>query len=290
MTNLAGHPAEDGGLLEAERPNGKPIHQRITAGLMLPREHGAWAMLLMPFLLGTAAAGNPSLPGLLLFVAVLLLFTASRPMELLAQGGRDGAMPRLLAYGVAGAAAGVALLLAYGLWLLVSLGVAAGSVLGAQLLLRRRRLDRTWPARLASIAALSVAGPAAYYAGSAAIDSRALAVWIMAFLYSGASVFYVRLFYRQPERKNGGSTADGRSRAERQLAGYVVAAMTIVGGLGVAGVAPPLGTLSFVPLAVKAVLGCRWRETRPTLRQIGFAEMGHTALFLVLASATMLLW
>lgn len=290
MAKTANYLAEDGELTGVRKQSERPAHQKITTALMLPREHGAWAMLLMPYLLGTIAGRHLGLPSLLLLAAVLLLFTASRPLDLLMQGGRGGAAVHLAVYGLVGSAAGIALLLAYGLWLLVPLGLLAGTALASQLVLRRHRMDRTWPARLVSIAALSATGPAAYYVATGFLDARASAVWAMALLYSGASVFYVRLFYRPPTRNSGGSSADSREQAERQMAVYVLAATSAVGLLALLGFAPPLGVIVFVPLALKAAAGCRRRDSRPTLRQIGFAEMGHTALFLSLSSAAMWLW
>ncbi len=257
--------------------------------MMLPREHGAWAMLLMPYLLGVIAAGRVGWPSALLLVSVLLLFTASRPLEL-ARQGRSGSVPRLLAYGAVGGAAGVVLLLVYGRWMLVPIGVAAGAVLASQIFLRRRRLERTTLARLASVAALSATGPAACYATTGLLDARALAVWAMACLYSGASVFYVRLYYRPPDRQKQSSALASRLRAERLMAGYVIVAVGILVGLGVVGFAPPFGALTLLPMAIKAALAFRRRESRPTLRQIGLTEMGHSALFLALASAVMWMW
>ncbi len=288
MAEAASYSAEDDGPRELDRPISRPLYQSISLALMLPREHGAWAMLLMPFLLG-ATAGRARWPALLLLVSVLFLFTASRPMELALQG-RSGAMARVVAYAAVGSAAGSALLLVYGRWMLLPIGAAAGLVLSAQLILRRMRLDRTWPARLASIAALSATGPAAFYTATGTLDERALAVWALCFLYSGASVFYVRLFYHQPDKQKRKSPLESRLRAERQMIAYVAVAFGAAAALAVARLAPPLGLAALLPLALKVVLGCRRRDSRASLRQIGFAELGHSTLFLVLASVSMLVW
>src|SRR5512135_551492 len=102
MAKTAGYPAEEGGPQEVDRLTARPFHQSISLALMLPREHGAWAMLLMPFLLGTIAAGWAWWPSFLLLTSVLFLFTTSRPMDLALQG-RSGALVRVVAYGAAGA-------------------------------------------------------------------------------------------------------------------------------------------------------------------------------------------
>lgn len=289
MARIANCSAEEDGLHELDKPNARVVYQRMSSVLMLPREHGAWAMLLMPFLLGTIVAGRVEWTSLLLLVSILCLFTASRPLELALQG-RSGAWSRFVAYGVAGVMAGSTLLLAYGRWILVPIGVLAGIVLSSLVVLRRHRLDRTWPARISSIASLSATGPAAYYAATGVLDERAFAVWVLCLVQSAASVFYVRLFYHAPDRKKGTSLDGARRRAEQQMLAYVGTAFVVVAGLALMGFVPPLGLVALIPLGVKAIRGCLRRDSRPTLRQIGFAEMGHSALFLVLASAAIYLW
>lgn len=288
MARLVGHPAHGNRLTRVESAPSPAMARRVAAYLMLPREHGAWAMLLVPYILGTAAAGWPGWPSLLLIASVLLLFTASRPMELALQTHGAGAVARLAIYTALGVASGTGLLVVFGRWLLVPLAAFAGAVLAAQLLLRRRRVDRTWQVRLVSIAALSAAGPAAYYASSGAWDTRALAVWGLAFLHSGASVFHVRLYYRPPAGNR--SAVEDRMLAERRMIAYVVAAIAAVAGLALVGLFPPLGVVALLPLAVKTVVACRNRASRPTLKEIGAAEVAHSALFLLLAAVAMSFW
>jgi hypothetical protein len=247
-------------------------------------------MLLVPYLLGAAAAGWGGWPSLLLLLAILTLFSAARPLELIIQGRQSGAPARLAAYVLAGAASGLGLLLLYGRWLLLPLGAVAGAVLASQLLLRPRRIDRSWPARLASIAALSATGPASYYAASAALDGTALAVWLLTFAYSGASVFYVRLHYRPPSKHRGSSEQEGRVDAERRMLLYLAAVFVAAPALGVAGALPPLAWAAFVPLAVKVAVACRRSGPRPTLQRLGLAEVAHSLLFLALASGVIWMW
>lgn len=243
-------------------------------------------MLLMPYLLGTLVAGWGGWPSFLLLASIVTLFTSSRPLELAIRDGRSAALARFSIYALLGGVAGVLLLIFYHRWMLLPVAAAAGLSLASQLVLRRRHLDRTWPARLVSIAALSAAGPAAYYATTGALDRRAFALWLIAFLYSGASVFYVRLYYRTPQRQK----EDGRKQAERQMAAYLDALVATTLVLAVAGWFPPLGTAALIPLAVKVGLAWKRRGSRPSLRRIGVIEMGYSVLFLALATAAFALW
>ena len=280
----------------------------LAGALLLPREHGAWAMLLMPYLVGTATAGWGGWPSLLLLVSVLLIFSSSRSLELLLQhrplgptsadtASRAGAagrwrqaLLRLAIYLGVGGATGVVLLLRYDRWALLAIGGLALAVLVGQVLLRGRRLDRSWAARLLSIAALSATGPAAHYTATGILDRHALAIWVLVFLYLGSSVFYVRLFYPASTRQGNRADPHVRRRAEMHMLGYLAATFLSVIALVAAGLLPHLAAAAFVPLVGKVAWACFRREDRPSLKRIGLAEIGHTTLFAFLAIAAVALW
>ena len=298
------------------RPNASLRSRNIISALALPREHGAWAMLLMPYLVGTAAAGWGGWPSLLLLVSILSVFCSSRSLELTWQLSgalrqaeaaqkaspadpghlqeirqrRLQAIVRLAVYLGFGVVAGLVLLLLYGRWMLVPMAVVAASALLSQLVLRRRKLDRTWPARLLVIAGLSMSGPAAYYAAFGLLGRHAAAVWLLSFFYSGASVFYVRLFYRPSIRQKPVSPTEGRTRAEVHLLAYLTLGTAVLSALWLAGWVPAVGLLAMLPLVIKTAWAGFRRGYRPSLKRIGMAEMGHTALFALLASIAVATW
>ncbi len=283
---------------------------------MLPREHGAWAMLLIPYLVGTIVAGWGGWTSFLLLLCVLLLFSGSRPLEVALQGSarplrgvgadlkpalegnysnetierRRRALTRLAAYLGLGSVAGILLLVPFHRWALVVMGIVAGVALAAQLPLKRWRWDRSWPARLLSIAALSATGPAAYYAASGLLDRRAAAVWVLSFLYSGASVFYVRLIFQPPARLKQRALGELRAEAGRQMAGYLGIALLALGILTALGWMPPLAPVVLLPTAVKAAWAWLRPKYRPTLKEAGLAEIGHSGLFALLAVAAVVVW
>ncbi len=312
MARLATTPRHIPGIHDVPSGGHIPRLRKLLGDPMLPKEHGAWAMLLIPYLLGTASAGWGGWDSWLLLASVLLLFSSSRPLELVLQrpvqpprihrAGGDldpGAAPpihanelgarrrraflRLALYLGLGGISGMLLLLQFQRWGLLPIGGAAGAILAAQLPLRRRRLDRTWPSRLLSIAALSATGPAAYYVSSGVLDHRAFAVWLLSAIYSGASVFYVRLIYRPGARQKQGASAEGRDRARMQMIGYLVAAFLALASAVYLGWLPPRGLLPYLPLAAKVAWTSSRADYRPTLKQLGFMEIGHAALFTLLA-------
>jgi len=285
---------------------------------MLPQEHGAWAMLVMPYLVGTMAAGWGGWPSFLLLAAVLLLFSAGRPLEVALQGivrpgkpnrggtalkrtysgghgdelrkRRANALLHLATYLALGGLAAALLLLLFGRWGLLPMGAISAAILALQLPLKRRRLDRGWAARLLAIAALSATGPAAYYAASGALDRHTCAVWILCFLYSGAGVFYVRLVYQPVARLRDRGPRQLRAEAGKHMATYLSVTVVTLGGLAALGWMPPRAILALLPTAAKAA----WAWARPTfqtsLKRVGMMEVGHSALFALLATVVIAMW
>ncbi|MGI5835775.1 MAG: YwiC-like family protein [Chloroflexota bacterium] len=282
--------------------------------MMLPREHGAWAMLLIPYFLGTVASGWGGWSSTLMLISIIALFTSVRPLEILLLGGNKPATAAPLVadnvrdkrchlrktqailwlaifWGIGGTST-IILLQAYQRWQLAPLGVIAGIALVAALSFRRRsRWDRSWPVRLLYIAALSLSGPAAYYAASGDFSRPAFAVWFLAFLYSGASLFYVRLLTRSAHQQPGKQAKRvTNAGVARQLGLYLALATLSLATLTHFDWLPPLAGLAFIPLIVK-LLWVPWRRNyRPTLKEIGIAEVGHAAIFTVLAAFALTNW
>jgi hypothetical protein len=91
---------------------------RLRAALKLPKEHGAWAMLYVPFVLGMAVAGRVSWEVLLLLLSTTAIFISRESLLLWWRArvrGRDAAETGriLLIYLVFTAAFGLPLLFVF---------------------------------------------------------------------------------------------------------------------------------------------------------------------------------
>ncbi len=108
----------------------------------IPREHGAWAVLYGPFLIGAASVGRFDVEILIFLVAVTAFFLARHPLSKLARLRAVGPidadkfnywMHWFVIYLGTGLAATVPLLLYYRLWYLIPLGCVSALVLLAHL-------------------------------------------------------------------------------------------------------------------------------------------------------------
>ncbi|MHB0867186.1 MAG: YwiC-like family protein [Thermoleophilia bacterium] len=248
-------------------------HEKVRAShrVMLPREHGAWAMLLTPYLIGTAVAGFSvrALPGL---AGVLLLFFSRPPLALLLKRktregscGSDSAMlwinfvvPSTLAAGLFGW-----MIFVYRLWWLMAIGLAGVVLFSLHFLMIWRRKERSVTSELIGIAMLTLTAPLSAYLAQAQATSQsawqAALLWFLCGGYFGVSVFYVKmkLSAAAPARQPG--QWGGKLWIARGSVIYSSILVALISALVVAGRAPRMAPAAYVPM----LLYLGWNVARP---------------------------
>ena len=247
--------------------------------LNLPREHGAWAMLYIPFVLGVLVAGRATAATGLLLLAVSALFI-SRESLLAWMRARRQTRPAgeagrwLLGYLGIAAAAGAPLLLAYRFPFLLPMG-AAGLLLlllngtqGAQLAERSIRNE------LLAIAAMTMTAPAAFAVSHGRWTATALWLWALSLIYFASSVFYVKL-------RVAGLHAKGDPGPARRNCFYFHAALLAALLLLCATSAlPPLAVAAFLPALGRSFWSLARPAARADLQRAGWLEVAYSLIFL----------
>lgn len=249
---------------------------------VLPKEHGAWAVLLVPLAVSAIIAERVTLDFLLLTASALSFFLAYEPVQLLLRG-RSG-VPRNRfwagAYFVAGLVFGVPLLV-LGFHLLVPVAaLAVGCFLLSVNLARGRR--KSAGADFWAVVGLTLGGPSASYVLNGSISVDAVLVWIFHVLFFGSGVIYVHMKLRAAGLKN--VHLDLRQRiglGAFNLAyhGFVLAAVSV---LVVKQYTPLLAVAAFVPVTVHAIMGTLRLSPTVRFRRLGFILLAHSILFGVL--------
>lgn len=266
--------------------------KRGTA-IPLPPEHGGWAMLLVPLLIGwiVGAQENGNHLAALLFFLTALAFYLARPplLNFLRWRGRAArhaeAFTMLrwsLIFASVGLLAGIAVLLLWKRWLLVLLAVPSLLCMGVWLMLALRRQQMSEVAELAGIAGLSVGAPAmAYVVGGVWQTWLFFALWLLSFLYFGGTVFYIKLKARQQPGGPPPPSLAARLRVGRpawlwQGSALLIAALAVTFDL-----LPPLAPISLLPGALKTLYGALTWQSRTTLRMVrlGIIEIVHALLY-----------
>ena len=246
-------------------------------------------MLLLGYALGMGALGALGVPSALFLVTVVAGFLARHALatwtRLPAPDSRRAALfVWALVYCLALAASVGALVLGYGRWLLVPIGGLLAVVAAASTGLEWLRRDRTAWGELINLVGLSLVTPAAAYVGTGALSPAALGLWLLAVVFFTASVFHVRYLVRR-QRSSSGPLAR-RLRAGAASIAYHVGGLALVAALGAGRMLPPLAAVALLPMVAKALWAVLHRQPGPpSVRRLGFIELAHGVVFVVLAIA-----
>lgn len=264
--------------LAIQHPKARKVNIRRVA---LPTEHGGWAFVLNPILLGLLVV--PSLDGLLLGVAALCTFLIHQPFK---QWWSDYRVKRkiartpiarnfALAYAVVAAlAAGYVISQNAGAFLLpLALAVPLGIT---QQMYDAQGRSRELVPELCGALALSAVGPAIAVLGGWDLEA-ALLLWLLLIVWVVTAIFYVRV----------------RLRLEKgRLNDYDLQYVALVHGVGLllVGLAWYNGALPFLAwvavgmLAARAAWGLSALRRRVNAIRIGIGEVLIGLLYLLVCA------
>ncbi len=254
--------------------------------LWVPREHGAWGMLLVPLATGAAIASGGSYPLLWFTIAAVSLFWLRTPVEALLGTSvirartTDERRSAWTAVGGLGALslACLAALFWGGQHLdLLAIGAIAGSAFAVQAPLKRQRRFRALAEIIGSIGLTSTAA-SAYYLVTTKFGATAIALWAINWLFAAEQIDFVQTRIRGAKLAN---------YAERFARGknYILAASGIllaVLALSLAKLAPGLAILAFVPAIIRAVVWFTSKHKALDVHRLGWMELGNSLTFAVL--------
>ncbi len=253
---------------------------------MLPREHGAWAIVLAPLLVGLVAAPSFSPVAALLFlIGALAAFVLRAPVQALWIRPDDLRARRWAAAYAILASAGLApLIFGLGRWSLLWFAVPAGLALSSDV--RANRAGRRFDAlnEAAGVLALCLVGPAAYYAASGRLEPAAWALWLLSSAYFLGPIFYVKMAALQHRATGDPSVLPALAQARRRSTAYHAAALAAVAAWSAFGSLPAFAAVPFaVAFAKTLARGARLPE-RTDFRRLGYTEVAYSVLFVLVMS------
>ena len=259
---------------------------RIRTTLRLPKEHGAWAMLCVPFVAGVLVAGTVSTPLLFLALSVtfvflaresLLIWRSARSRRLQSGKAQRFALGYLTLAGLTGAP----LFFVYQLYWLAPIAIATLVLLAVNTRQAVRRQDRTILSEMLAIAGLTLTAPAAHYVASGVLVGAALWLWALCLLYFVSSVFYVKF------RVNTINPRNKEARKSRWRCAvyhtFLLAALLV---LVLTSSVSLLVLAAFSPVLIRSF----WHLTNPVrqvnLRRLGWLEVIYSIVFLIFTMQT----
>jgi hypothetical protein len=259
---------------------------------VIPGEHGAWAVLLVPMITAVSSAGIVSTSLLLLALSALGVFMSYVPVHTVL---RDTFVTRQAAeklyqakvwaglYLLAGAAFMIPLL-ARGFWLLLLAGLP-GAVFFFSSFFLTQRYSKTIPGDLMAVAGLTIGAPCAYYVLTHSLDRAAFVLWLLNFLFFGCSIVYVHMKIRAASSRKPWLTVPEKLAIGKSNVAYHFAVMALVLGLTVAHFVPQLTFLAFVPMTAHASYGTCRLSRHVRFKNLGFLLLGHSILFVLILRA-----
>ena len=269
-------------------------HRERHRALIVPREHGAWGLLLVPMITGAGVAFRECshiFPLLLLSAAGLALFWLRTPVESLLGTSAMRAETAdecrtvktlIVVLGVVAAAALGGLLWAgknVDLW---PLGVAVAAAFFAQALLKKLGRRARMASEIVGTIGLTAAAPAAYYVITGNFNATAWMLWLANILFAGDQIHYVQLRIHTAKVEGfRAKLAHGWRFALGQALMTTILTLACMSRL-----MPPIASVAFAPLLFRGWFYFVQDSSPLIVRRLGWNELKHATAFCVLFIAT----
>ncbi len=255
--------------------------------LVIPREHGAWGMLLVPLASGAAVGflhgANLGAFGLLL-TASLALFWLRTPVESLlgtspmrAQTSAERALAVKYALGIATIFTFAMTTLLWGGKNLGLLAIGGVGLLAFVLQMLARSISRKYrmAAQILGALGLTSAAAGAYYVVTGRFDDRAVALWLANWIFAGGQIHYVQLTLHHSRVKG---FVERLSRGLGFFFGQVVMFSAVFGACSV-GLLPRFVLFAFLPVLLRGTWFFFQKPAPLALTRLGLTELGHSISF-----------
>ena len=236
----------------------------MLSKINLPREHGAWGILLIPFATAVGIAGIFNVPVALLLASVLSFYLARTSFL----KGDYRWMIGLLAVSVVAA---VPVVVVWHRWWLVAFGAGVTPV-------ALRRTDRGIALQLAAVAGLTLTAPIAWYVATGSLGWLAWRLWLLNTLYFAGRMLYVKMHITAAIQRGA-----SRLRLGAPTLGYH-GALAVV-----AAVWWPVG-LAFIPDVIHAFVGVVRLTPVLRIKRLAWTEVAASLVFGVSLVAVMRLF
>jgi YwiC-like protein len=280
-------------LVAAHVSSANPLRRRT---MIVPREHGAWGMMLVPLATGAIVALRNGVNGgalTLFIVGAISLFWLRTPVEawlgtsaIKAQTQQERAFVVRAILGIAGLATAC---IAAILWSnrnrgLLLIGAVAALAFAAQAGVKKLGRKGRMPPQIIGALGLTSTAAGAYYVATGKLDITALGLWLATWLFAGDQIHYVQVRIRS-------SRAATLHEKLQQGIAFFAGQVVLIGAILAAcrlSVFPAPVALAFVPVLFR---GTFWfvRGRQPLdVHKLGYSELRQALIFGALLCAAFL--
>ncbi len=253
-----------------------------------PKQHGAWAMFIVPSLLAIAALKASVVSSGIVLCGFILVFLSYQPtIDFLRRfKNRNIIDTSSLVWSALLGFTGSVVLVAYATgsvqWQILLFGGLVIGALNVHLWLTIKKEHMSIFGELFGIAGLTASGPIMYIYLAGPIDINGWLIWCVSFLYFGGSVFYVKYVLR-PTKRN--------KKENGQLIGYIAFAFMVLNLITIFTEVQFWIFAAFIPYWIKSIRIILFSEGNTRLKpsKVGIKEIMHSIYFLCVTSAVFLL-
>ena len=255
--------------------------------MVIPREHGAWGMLLVPLATGAIVALPAGVNGgalTLFIVAAMSLFWVRTPVEawlgtsaIKAHTARERALVLrvIISVGLLAAASVTALLWNGRNRGLLIIGAIAALAFGVQTGVKKLGRKGRMPAQVIGAIGLTSTAAGAYYVATGKLDRMAIALWLANWLFAGDQIHFVQVRIHS-------SRAATMGEKLRQGLPFFAGQIGLIGAIFAAcrfGLFPAAIALAFVPVLVRGTVWFVRGRQSLDVHKLGFTELAHALIF-----------
>ena len=230
--------------------------------LLLPKQHGAWAMLLVPFLLGIGV-GQASLIHIPLFIGWFCLYLATYPLLLFIKTKRKSLHIKwTIIYSIPAMISLAVVLIMESSF--IYFGLALIPFFLVNIYFSWSKNERALLNDFSAILTFSIGGLASYYAGVGYIDHKAIILAVCSIIFFTGSTFFVKTMIREKKNKTYKWLSWGFHIS-------VIIALLVFGY--------PLFVLAYIPSLIRAVY--LYGKKISTMK-MGILEIGNSVYFFII--------
>ncbi len=271
-------------------------NSRLRA-MVVPREHGAWGMMLVPLATGAVIAARSAVNRaalVILVIAAMSLFWLRTPLEswlgtsaIKAQTDYERGLLTKAIVAIGAVAAGNVAALFWnghnrGLLLIGAIAALAFAVqAGVRKLGRKGRM----PAQIIGAVGLTSTAAAAYYVAAGRLDRTAIALWLANWLFAADQIHFVQVRIHS-------SRAETLSEKLRPGLLFLVGQTGLIGVIIIAcrlGFFPAAIAIAFLPILLRGTIWFTRGRQPLDVHKLGYSELAQALLFGALLCAAFLL-
>ena len=253
---------------------------------IIPKEHGAWAVLFVPMIVGASVADRFNLNAVFLGLSALAMVLSYVPMQTIlrqlftAPIGPDKLRPAIfwaMVYLGLGALFIFPLALQK-LWLLAGFAILGGLFFLANFILTRRYAKTIFSDLIATLG-LTLSAPSAFYVITGKLDQIAILLWLLNFLYFGCGMVYVHMKIRASVLKKPALSFGEKLGLGKLNLVYHAVVLAIALFLALKNFTSLFAVLAFVPMTIHAIYGTLKLSSAVRFKNLGLLLLAQSIIF-----------